>query len=492
MPHLIGKMKKFDLKAIFKEITNINCDINTIPNNKNEEFELLDKAVNQLKKIYYKSDYYNLLELYEYRKTSVVYYLKPGDTFGIEEILKYPKKNSDETAFEAIANTHLLIIDKFPFMTILGKNFLKAVNDRQKYIVSLCPFILSTNYSRQILRKSRYIYPTKGEAIYSEKQSGDFIYLIIKGSCVLKKKIYNDIQHKYSTIPIKFESNYNFAIPSRSKMFNIISLGVGSFVGIEILFDQTIAYKYTLEVNDNNTLLCEFNFKDFYYSGIENKMKNYLKEVYEIQEKHFTAKLNSLNENNLAIDYRNIMKNEFFKQTFPENLVENCRKRIKLRESKVNCKIMRRLSLIHLNGEKEKDNGKQGEQLNNQSQTNISGQFFDNAKISAFMTALSPLSSRTLLKSSSKILKETKIINKIEKIKNLKKKQVNNRKKVKNSLIDFVKSDIDSPLVLSLNNWMNSNKSYTTRSFKIPLVVMLKKTMKKCPSSVVFNKCLLP
>ena len=87
--------------------------------------------------------------------------------------------------------------------------------------------------------------------------------MIYQGSCVLKKKIYVNTSSKISTKPAKEEFGYNYVIPTVTKSFDVLSLGVGSFSGVEVLYTNRGKYKYTLEVCKDNTILFEFDINDY-------------------------------------------------------------------------------------------------------------------------------------------------------------------------------------------------------------------------------------
>ena len=122
--------------------------------------------------------------------------------------------------------------------------------------------------------------------------------MIYQGSCVLKKKIYVNTSSKISTKPAKEEFGYNYVIPTVTKSFDVLSLGVGSFSGVEVLYTNRGKYKYTLEVCEDNTILFEFDINDYENErNMLDQIKLCLFEGYILQEKNikmFSSKLEVL------------------------------------------------------------------------------------------------------------------------------------------------------------------------------------------------------
>ena len=153
--------------------------------------------------------------------------------------------------------------------------------------------------------------------------------MIYQGSCVLKKKIYVNTSSKISTKPLKEEFGYNYVIPTVTKSFDVLSLGVGSFSGVEVLYTNRGKYKYTLEVWEDNTILFEFDINDYENeTSMLDQIKLCLFEGYILQEKNIKMFSKTLKKQSLMPSYRNILKKGLKRET-PKNLVQQCIKELK-------------------------------------------------------------------------------------------------------------------------------------------------------------------
>jgi hypothetical protein len=110
---------------------------------------------------------------------------------------------------------------------------------------------------------------------------------------------------------------HNYIIQPIIKEYKVLTLNKGSFSGCEVLFNNN--YKYSLRVNDDHTILYEFDVED--YNGEDtlfNELKQTLTENVSIVERKTKLLSNVIESNKTFPQYRNVLQ-KGLKKELPNN-----------------------------------------------------------------------------------------------------------------------------------------------------------------------------
>ena len=293
--------------------------------------------------------------------------------------------------------------------------------------------------------------------MYQEETHGQFLYLIFKGACGLRKRIYINNSKKISINPNNEELGYNYVIPTKPKSYEILSLGKGSFAGIEILYNKTGNYKYSLEVTEENSILFQFDLMDYENErGMLENFKLSMLDGYLLQEKNIRGILKSLKKNMLLPNFPNILKNGL-KQPSSDNLIKNCLCSLKKLSKSIGHPTIKKNFVL-------KQIANHGDSslllFENKSQKNIfrtrKGSIYDSLDLfhKRKNRALSLQKKKTAKIETQKLFKQITLDN------------LTNKQLLKNSSLCFLEKSLHK----SLTNFDNKQISYETPSFSIPLV----------------------
>lgn len=247
-------------------------------------------------------------------------------------------------------------------------------------------------------------------------------------------------------------------IPTVTKSFDVLSLGVGSFSGVEVLYTNRGKYKYTLEVWEDNTILFEFDINDYENeTSMLDQIKLCLFEGYILQEKNIKMFSKTLKKQSLMPSYRNILKKGLKRET-PKNLVQQCIKELK--------HTSKSIGKSTLNPSFSLKNFIQNSNNNNNIENSTSYRSMFSWRRQQSVDPFEAFERRRkkaiLLKKKNK--KEIdKLYQKIS-VENL-----STEKLLKNSTL----YSLEKSLHKSISNFDNKQISYETSSFKIPLVSSL-------------------
>ena len=280
--------------------------------------------------------------------------------------------------------------------------------------------------------------------------------MIYQGSCVLKKKIYVNTSSKISTKPAKEEFGYNYVIPTVTKSFDVLSLGVGSFSGVEVLYTNRGKYKYTLEVCEDNTILFEFDINDYENErNMLDQIKLCLFEGYILQEKNIKMFSKTIKKQSLVPGYRNILKIGLKRET-PKNLIQQCIKELKHTSKSIGKSTLNpSFSLKNFN---QSNNNK----IDNGTSYRSMFSWRRQQSVDPFEAFERRRKKTILLKKKNK--KEIDNLYQKISVENL-----STEKLLRNSTL----YSLEKSLHKSISNFDNKQISYETSSFKIPLVSSL-------------------
>lgn len=124
---------------------------------------------------------------------------------------------------------------------------------------------------------------------------------------------------------------HNYIIQPIIKEYKVLTLNKGSFSGCEVLFNNN--YKYSLRVNDDHTILYEFDIED--YNGEDtlfNELKQTLTDNVSIIERKTKLLSNVIESNKTFPQYRNVLQKGLRKElpsNFWEKVNESKRTRMK-------------------------------------------------------------------------------------------------------------------------------------------------------------------
>jgi hypothetical protein len=110
---------------------------------------------------------------------------------------------------------------------------------------------------------------------------------------------------------------HNYIIQPIIKEYKVLTLNKGSFSGCEVLFNNN--YKYSLRVNDDHTILYEFDIED--YNGEDtlfNELKQTLTDNVSIIERKTKLLSNVIESNKTFPQYRNVLQKGLRKE-LPSN-----------------------------------------------------------------------------------------------------------------------------------------------------------------------------
>ena len=280
--------------------------------------------------------------------------------------------------------------------------------------------------------------------------------MIYQGSCVLKKKIYVNTSSKISTKPAKEEFGYNYVIPTVTKSFDVLSLGVGSFSGVEVLYTNRGKYKYTLEVCEDNTILFEFDINDYENErNMLDQIKLCLFEGYILQEKNIKMFSKTIKKQSLMLGYRNILKIGLKRET-PKNLIQQCIKELKHTSKSIG------KSTLNLSFSLKNFNQSNNNKIDNGTSYRSMFSWRRQQSVDPFEAFERRRTKTILLKKKNK--KEIDNLYQKISVENL-----STEKLLRNSTL----YSLEKSLHKSISNFDNKQISYETSSFKIPLVSSL-------------------
>ena len=134
------------------------------------------------------------------------------------------------------------------------------------------------------------------------------------------KKMYFNSSHKVHMQHITEDLGHNYVIQPLIKEYKVLTLNKGSFSGCEVLFHNN--YKYSLRINDNHTILYEFDIEDYYSEdALLHELKQTLAENVSIVERKTKLLSNVIESNKTFPQYRNVLQ-KGLKKELPCNFWE--------------------------------------------------------------------------------------------------------------------------------------------------------------------------
>lgn len=238
-----------------------------------------------------------------------------GYCFGdIELIYNIPHTKS----LLCLEDTHLFMINEETFTKHFAKCIHKAITDRREFIINnLFPF---NNVSYSVINDAvKTIIPietTSNITIYQQDECASKIYIIYIDQCTLFKK-------------------------NGTRLYKLLTVGKGSVLGLETLYEEDKKYKYTLKADIKNgigmilclnvecvvPLLVQRMKRCFrkYYEMFELSVNEIFGKKMQYEQKRMKVLLRSNNSNNVINDYT--VKEET-KNYFNRNKKYQCKKEI--------------------------------------------------------------------------------------------------------------------------------------------------------------------
>ena len=322
LKNLIRKIVELKLEKYFEKYFEINVTSIEVFSEESEKLmykKLLYKIKNSSLNESIKKD----LLTVKVKPPKKIIYDQITQNFGMREIVSEIRKIKIKSKALAISEVFCIYVEKDIIIKYLSRKLLESLHSNYEFIGSVLPFLKKDYRFKLLMRKIDYLFPFKGDIIYKEGFQGHFFYLIYQGECTLKKNIYIDSNKEVTIYPkeMNFPSNLNLLT---LKKYNIINLNKGSFAGIELLYASEDLYDSSLIVNNDHTILFQFDvndYKDDY--DILQRIKESLFQSFILYQNNLKDLESNLNENErMIITYRNVFK-KLLTTPISNNLVED-------------------------------------------------------------------------------------------------------------------------------------------------------------------------
>jgi CRP-like cAMP-binding protein len=210
----------------------------------------------------------------EYDMEKEVMILTNGMAFG-EWAMIY---NIERTASAyTIEDTHLFYLSKEYFELVFSRGILRADNEKKNFILKRIPSLKFAGAGNilDILKNIIPVFCDNKKIVFTEFDSGEFIYIVYQGECRLTK-LYLDRK------PNSLEEIYK----KQEKLITIANIVKGGLVGLEIIKGNK-NYEYTFVCSKDETILYKISMK--FLRECNRDIFDYFKPLLDSQESHFKS-----------------------------------------------------------------------------------------------------------------------------------------------------------------------------------------------------------
>lgn len=153
---LLLKITKLNLEIVMSRIFDIELSyFNDKIKTENPELNLT--LIDKIQKSSLGNELISKLLEEKYVLPKTILYTKPGELFGLDEIVSETRKLKLDTTAKALTSVHVLYVDKNYFLRYLGRNLLNSLNDKYEYMEQILPFMKDSYKGKLLLRKARHL-----------------------------------------------------------------------------------------------------------------------------------------------------------------------------------------------------------------------------------------------------------------------------------------------------------------------------------------------
>lgn len=153
---LLLKITKLNLEIVMSRIFDIELSyFNDKIKTENPELNLM--LINKIQKSSLGDELISKLLEEKYVLPKTILYTRPGELFGLDEIVSETRKLKLDTTAKALTPVHVLYVDKNYFLRYLGRNLLNSLSDKYEYMEQILPFMKDSYKGKLLLRKARHL-----------------------------------------------------------------------------------------------------------------------------------------------------------------------------------------------------------------------------------------------------------------------------------------------------------------------------------------------